>query len=358
MLNGWEGSLRSSVFGIAAATLICVSPVVVAQDWSPDPAVQSSLDAGAAEIAETLRGIEGKGADILSAEDLATVNDIAAQLEGMWSRHLEYDIAAVTAAEDLAQRILTNHRTGIATSEFHDRSAVHAAVGFSFEDLSGWWSYPDLDYENGCQDEDGQYRAALGRVLRVDGRLQFGDGELTFGMYDGGCLLSNERVEGGNIVLDATCSAEGEDYTGPLTVEVMDADEILVTAPIAKPTRLKACEGTLGASLPVPAAVSTGTASGIDEITPYFAVYLVARQCHAKGYAFSDQDFANLDEVMKTISDGSSATRREKEAMWSTMTGQLGSQRVTEAECIELRQQMMYMFPSGTLVGTGEAFPF
>jgi hypothetical protein len=40
------------------------------------------------------------------------------------------------------------------------------------------------------------------------------------------------------------------------------------------------------------------------------------------------------------------------------MTGQLGSQCVPEAECIELRQQMMYMFPSGTFVDTGEAFPF
>jgi hypothetical protein len=350
--------LRSSVFGIAAATLMCLSSVGFAQDWSPNPAAQASLDAGAAEIAETLRGIEAKGADILSAEDLATVNDLAAQLEGMWSRHLDYDIAAVTTAEDLAKRILVNHQTGLATSEFLDRSAVHAALGFSFEDLSGWWSYPDLDYANGCQDEDGQYRAALGRVSRVDGRLQFGEGELTFGMYDGGCLLSHERVEGGNIVLDATCSAEGEDYTGALTVEVLGADEIRVTAPIAKPTRLKACEGTLGASLPAPARVSTGTIGGVDEITPYFAVYLVARQCHGTGYAFSDQDLANLDGVMKTISDGSSATRSEKEAMWSTMTAQLGSQRVPEAECIGLRRQMMYMFPSGTFVGTGEAFPF
>ncbi|HEY8575207.1 MAG TPA: hypothetical protein VIL88_02585 [Devosia sp.] len=91
----------------------------------------------------------------------------------------------------------------------------------------------------------------------------------------------------------------------------MGANEILVTAPIAKPTRLKACEGTLGASLPVPAAVSTGTTGGIDEITPYFAVYLVARQSHGTGNAFSDQHLANLDGVMKAISDGSSATRPE-----------------------------------------------
>jgi hypothetical protein len=60
MLNGWGAVLRSSVFGIAAATLICLSPVVFAQDWSPDPAVQSSMNAGAADIAETQRAIEAR----------------------------------------------------------------------------------------------------------------------------------------------------------------------------------------------------------------------------------------------------------------------------------------------------------
>jgi hypothetical protein len=96
--------------------------------------------------------------------------------------------------------------------------------------LTGWWWYEK--YGNGCDDTDNQYRLALGSWHRTDnGEIAFGKGPFAVGMYEGGCTLSDLRVESDAIVFQGECEQEQEPYSGEGRISITSLETINLQLP-------------------------------------------------------------------------------------------------------------------------------
>ena len=110
----------------------------------------------------------------------------------------------------------------------------------SLEALTGWWRYDHTEW--GCDDRDGQYRAALGRDDFADEwQLIPGQGPLRFGFYEGRCELLDPVLRDGKLEMVALCIAEGEPYSGRATIAAQDDTSIVIASP-AMNTTLIACD--------------------------------------------------------------------------------------------------------------------
>jgi len=329
--------MRTSILALVAVLSFHFGPTQ-AQEWTPDPSVQASLHEGGQEILELMQQRQSlQKTGVLEPSVIDAIKANVNEIEVRMNRHLEYEVDAYQQAADLGRELLTRAEKGVA-----------------FGDLLGGWRYLGGDVPDGCTDIDGQYKV----TLTAD------EGKLILDDWDGYCELKNQKVVDGKIVFSGTCTAEGEAYNGDVTLDLLTEDVLQITAPIySRSISVQACPGTVVVSSSESdseQAISTPVPNGmtIEEIGPYFAVYLIARECAKSAVAFTAQDMTNLDEFMKGISDASTAARADKERMWGVMTGALSSQRLTEEQCFGTREQLMFMVPPGTLVGAAEAFPF
>jgi len=96
-------------------------------------------------------------------------------------------------------------------------------------DFSGWWGFN----QEGCFDEENQYRVALGKWTKTPDGIEFGRGQEAVGFYDSMCNLS-KRVQKENVVsYVASCmDEEGEQYHGPGKIIVENESAIQVFMPI------------------------------------------------------------------------------------------------------------------------------
>lgn len=136
----------------------------------------------------------------------------------------------------LALIVIAPGTTGAAAQTATSQTSAVA----NLEALTGWWRY---DYnESGCDDEDGQYRAALGRYeINSDRELVAGTGPLRFGFYDGECELVEPLFRDGKLEMVAICTSEGEAFNGRATIEALGQDSIAITGPTINST-LIACD--------------------------------------------------------------------------------------------------------------------
>lgn len=96
----------------------------------------------------------------------------------------------------------------------------------------GWWRYPDNKYS--CNDEDNQYRVALGTYQYNEklSKIVFGQGTTAIGLYDESCVLSNGKMQGQLMQFMAKCTLEeGEKISGTLSIKVRDQNSIAVRFP-------------------------------------------------------------------------------------------------------------------------------
>lgn len=95
--------------------------------------------------------------------------------------------------------------------------------------FSGWWGFN----QEGCFDEDNQYRVALGKWTKTPDGIEFGSGQEAVGFYDAICELS-KRVQNENIITYvARCmDEEGEQYNGPGKIIMENESTIRVFMPI------------------------------------------------------------------------------------------------------------------------------
>lgn len=103
----------------------------------------------------------------------------------------------------------------------------------------GWWGFdPD-----GCfDDEDNQYRVALGRHERISSdkgiEIVFGRGTEGIGMFDGGCDLSDRKASGRTISLRAVCESEGKKTIGVARIVMENEFTLRLFAPILRASGL------------------------------------------------------------------------------------------------------------------------
>lgn len=96
--------------------------------------------------------------------------------------------------------------------------------------LEGWWRFAEQDA--GCEDEDNQYRAAIGRWMweEASGAIVFGKGaEQKIGFYESSCELSNGQTVGSTLIFDAACSGEGESWTDRAVFEMHAPDRVMLS---------------------------------------------------------------------------------------------------------------------------------
>ena len=96
--------------------------------------------------------------------------------------------------------------------------------------LEGWWRFAERNA--GCEDEDNQYRAAIGRWSwdEATDNMVFGKGaEQKIGFYESSCELANGQAVGATLIFDAACSGEGETWTDRAVFEMHAPDRVTLS---------------------------------------------------------------------------------------------------------------------------------
>ncbi|MEA1048402.1 hypothetical protein U5801_01005 [Lamprobacter modestohalophilus] len=104
----------------------------------------------------------------------------------------------------------------------------------SLEDLEGWWRFDDPELAWGCEDQDNQYRVAIGRWeydAEISG-LRFGVGsEKKIGFYDSRCLLQEEKFNGKELIYNSECYTEEGDFSGKTIIKPISRNVISLKQP-------------------------------------------------------------------------------------------------------------------------------
>jgi len=98
----------------------------------------------------------------------------------------------------------------------------------------GWWHFPDNTY--GCDDEDNQYRVALGtyEYSQELSRIVFGQGATAIGFYDFSCYLPNGKRQDQVLRFSSKCTMEeGQTESGTLSITVRDKNNIAIRFPFS-----------------------------------------------------------------------------------------------------------------------------
>jgi hypothetical protein len=98
-------------------------------------------------------------------------------------------------------------------------------------DLTGWWGFTP----EGCNDEDNQYRVALGQWESTDKGIVFGKGTEAIGMYDETCQLKNRQDSQDTISYSASCQGEEGETQGTAKITLVDKEHLKLFTPNGNP---------------------------------------------------------------------------------------------------------------------------
>ncbi|MTW22616.1 hypothetical protein [Allochromatium palmeri] len=150
----------------------------------------------------------------------------------LWIKNNAITAICTVGDDALFDRVCEYNSRVVNTVQSIDDNATPAQI---LNPYQGWWRYPDNEY--GCDDEDNQYRVALGSYeYNQDlGQVVFGQGSTGIGLYDESCELSNGTQQGQSLQFAAKCTLEeGEIKSGTLRITVRDQNNIAVRFPYAQ----------------------------------------------------------------------------------------------------------------------------